>query len=192
MEPITDHLALPLQWLQPKGMSRSYELYSGENLVARLDFQSAWGSLALAVTSAQCWTFKRVGFFNTRVTVRLAGSTDTASREEAPDIAVYRPNWRGEGWIETAASRKVYWRPANFWASRFLISAEDGSPLINYQEGVEHPHFADWFKTQAGVTIEYPARGIPETPMLILLGWYLILLQEEDSGAAAASTAAVV
>ena len=189
MEPITDHLALPLQWLQPKGLSRSFEIYSSETLVGRLDFQSALGSLALGVTVEQRWTFKRVGFFNTRVTVRLAGPPDAPARQEAPDIAVYRPNWHGEGWIEIASGRKVYWRPANFWASRFIITAEDGSPLINYYEGVEHPHFADWFKTQAGVTIEYPARGMPETPMLILLGWYLILLQQDDTAAAASTTA---
>ncbi len=189
MEPIIDHLALPLQWLQPKGMSRSFELYSGETLVGRLDFQSAFGSLALGVTAEQSWSFKRVGFFNTRVTVRPATPPDAPARQDAPDLAVYRPNWRGEGWIEIASGCKVYWRPANFWASRFMFTAQDSSPLIHFHEGIEHPHFADWFKTQAGVTIEYPARGMPETPMLVLLGWYLIILQEEDSSAAATTVA---
>jgi len=70
-----------------------------------------------------------------------------------------------------------------------MITAQDSSPLIHFHEGVEHPHFADWFKTQAGVTIEYPARGMPETPMLILLGWYLILSQQDDTAAAATTTA---
>jgi len=188
MEPISEHLAFPLQWMQPKGTARSFELYSSDVLVGRLDFQSAWGSLALAVTSSQSWTFKRVGFFNTRVTVRLAGATPVSPGKEPQDIAIYRPNWRGEGWIENASGRRVYWRPANFWASRFIISAEDSSPLIFYQEGVEHPRFTDWFKTQAGVTIEYPARGMPETPMLVLLGWYLIVLQQEDASAVASTT----
>lgn len=190
MEPIADHLATALQWLQPKGMSRKYELYSGDLLVARLDFQSAWGSLALAATAGGVWTFKRMGFFNTRVTVRPAGGPSDPARPEQPDLAVYRPNWRGEGWIELTSGRKFFWKAANFWNSRFVITAEDGSPLILFKEGVAHPRLADWFKTQAGVSVESPAHDLPETPMLILLGWYLIVLQEEDSSASAAVVAA--
>jgi hypothetical protein len=190
MESIADHLATPLQWLHPKGMSRNYELYSGDLLVARLDFQSAFGSLALAVTAEGVWTFKRMGFFKTRITVRPAGDPSNPAPTEQPDLAVYHPNWRGEGWIELAAGRKFYWKAANFWSSRFVITAEDGSPLILFKEGVAHPRLADWFKTQAGVSVEYPARGLPESPMLILLGWYLIVLQEEDSSASAAVVAA--
>jgi len=182
MEPISDHLSYELQWLQPKGLNRSFELHSGVTLVARLDFQSAWGSLAIAATAAQSWSFKRVGFFKTRVTARIAGQPD--------DIAIFHPNWLGEGWIEIAGGRRYFWKSANFWASRFVISTEDGSPIITYQEGVEHPKFADWFKTQAGVRVEYPARGLPETPMLILLGWYLIVLHQEDSAAAGGAVAA--
>lgn len=181
MEPIFDHLAYELHWLQPKGLNRNFELYHDETLVARLDFQSAWGSLAIATSATESWSFKRVGFFKTRVTARLSGQPD--------DIAVFTPNWLGEGWIEIVGGRRYFWKSANFWASRFVINAEDGTTIISYKEGVEHPRFADWFKTQAGVYVEYPARGISETPLLILLGWYLIILQQED---AAATSGAVV
>ena len=182
MEPITEFLTYELHWLQPKGLSRNFELYHDETLVARLDFQSAWGSLAIASTASQSWTFKRVGFFKTRITARISG--------ESSDIAIFTPNWLGEGWIEMVGDRRYFWKSANFWASRFVINAEDGSTVITYKEGVEHPRFADWFKTQAGVFVEYPARGIPETPLLILLGWYLIILQQEDSAAAGGAVVA--
>jgi hypothetical protein len=55
------------------------------------------GSLANAGSADGDWTFKRSGFWNPRVTARVAGS-DT-------DIAVFRPRWMGGGTLELPDGR---------------------------------------------------------------------------------------
>jgi len=59
-------------------------LRAGDDLVATLRFQR--GSLADAEAEGHHWTFKRQGFWQPRVTVRLAGSD--------ADVAVFRSGRR--------------------------------------------------------------------------------------------------
>lgn len=95
LRPISAVLAGKLEWVQPKTMQRKYELRAADGLVATLEYKSAFGSLAVAASSDGIWTFKRVGFFNPRVTVRRQG--------EEQDLAVYRPRWTGnQGTIRLA------------------------------------------------------------------------------------------
>jgi len=47
-------------------------------------------------------------------------------------------------------------------------------------------------KANGAVEIQPGAAGLPDTPLLVLLGWYLILLHAEDANAAAGSSAAAV
>ena len=64
MEPIRNAHNLTLYWVQPKSMHRRFLLHSGEHEYASLEFQSAFGSLAIATTAEAAWSFKRMGFFN--------------------------------------------------------------------------------------------------------------------------------
>ena len=79
-----------LRWVQPHALQREFELRSGEHTAGTLAFRSAFGSLASATTDEGQWTFKRVGFWRSHVTVRAAGS-DT-------DLAVFRNDtWTAGG-----------------------------------------------------------------------------------------------
>ena len=82
-----------LKWVQPHALKMEYELRAGEMLAATLHFRSSFGSFATATSADGSWTFKRVGFWQTRVTVRTSG-TET-------DLAVFRNNtWSGGGTLE--------------------------------------------------------------------------------------------
>lgn len=169
-----------LYWIQPKGLGRHFELRAEDEIVATLGFETLCGSLARAQSADESWTFKRIGFFNPRVTVRKAG-------EEA-NLAVYTPRWTGrEGTLEFSNGRVYRWVQANFWATRYQISDEAGNPLISFRSGAGKSKLSDLFKTQARVEIDLRGRALPELPLLVLLGWYLIVLQQEDAAAAAAT-----
>jgi hypothetical protein len=59
------------------------------------------------------WTFKRQGFFNLRVSARVAGSEQ--------DVLIYRPNWTGvNGTMEHIDGREFNLR-ANLWGHRFTL-----------------------------------------------------------------------
>jgi hypothetical protein len=167
-----------LHWVQPKRMQRKFELCGGELIFATLEFQKIFGSLATAVASVGRWTFKRVGFFNPRVTVRREG--------EENDLAVYRPTWSGtHGAIDFGDGRLFHWKTANFWATRYTLVDGSGELLVTYHSGLKDARLGNLLKTQARVEIDPAAYDLAELPILVLLGWYLIILQQEDSAAVA-------
>ncbi len=168
------------QWVQPRASQNRFELRSGEDLYAGLEFPKWYGSLAIATSAEQRWTFKRVGFFNPRITVRSEGSES--------DLAIFRPKWTGnEGTAQLASGAAYTWKTANFWATEYAWQNAAGEALILYKQGIEASWLADLFKTQARVEIQPAAQGIPDLALLAILGWYLIVLkQQEDAGAAAA------
>ncbi len=164
-----------LLWVQPAARRREHELRAGDDVVATLGFQR--GSLADAEVEGHHWTFKRQGFWQPRVTVRVAGSD--------ADVAVFRPHWAGGGTLELADGRTADLRSANFWQSQWAWQQKD-QPLILFKGryGI--------VKAKGAVEIQPGSAGLPDTPLLVLLGWYLILLHAEDSNAAAGSSAAAV
>lgn len=180
MKSFFDAIELKPHWVQPKLSHRNFELRAGDLLFATLEFQSAWGSLATAICSDGNWSFKRVGFFNPRVTVRSAG--------QETDLAVYRPKWTGtEGELAFLSGQHFHWKAANFWATQYAFVMPDGSPILTFKPGVEEGHLSDFFKYQARVEIEPGVIRIPELPVLALLGWYLMILQQDDATAASAA-----
>lgn len=179
MEPIASKLDQELEWIQPKALQRYFELRAGEQVLASLEFATSFGSLATASSADGIWTFKRVGFFNPRITIRRAGEDD--------DLAVYRTGWTGaHGRLELNDGRTFAWHTANFWATQFYFSDSQGDPLVTFLSGIDEKKASDWFKIQARVRIDSGGERLAELPLLVLLGLYLIILHMEDAAAAAA------
>lgn len=184
MRPIAEVLALPLAFLQPRAIERSYELRAGGELVATLEFQSSFGSLAVAHAAAETFTFKRVGFFSPRATARREGSER--------DLAVYTPRWTGrDGELVLASGEPLHFGPANFWGTRFAFGDADGRTLTTFGPEPEVHRFSDLFRTQAVVRVDPAAAVRPDLALLVLFGWYLVILRHQDAaeGAAAVSAA---
>src|SRR5262249_7418034 len=96
-----------LEWIQPRATRRDFELKDGEATVARLSFRSLFGSYATAEVAEGSWTFKRVGFWQTYVSIRVAGSD--------AEIAGFRNStWKFGGTLELPDGRK-YRANTNAW-----------------------------------------------------------------------------
>jgi hypothetical protein len=177
MKTLATHSGDALHWLQPKALARRYELRSGDDVYAALEFRSSMGTLAVAESAEGTWTFKRVGFLHPRVTVRLDGSEQ--------DVAAYRPRFFGGGSIEIGSGKTFQWRSANFWSTKWGITDAADAPVMEFSQGVRGKALSDLFKTQ--VTVEIHWHGTPGIPLVALaaLGMYLLLLQEEEASTAA-------
>lgn len=170
MKNIADFAGRPLAWAQPHALKMQYELRSGPAVVATLEFRSSLGSLATGRSADGCWTFKRVGFFQTRATVRAEGA--------GADLAVFRNNtWSQGGTLELPDGRQ-YLATTNFWQSGFDLSDEAGNVLIEHKV-----HGLLRLSVETG--IPRAAVRVPELPWMVMLGCYLIVMMRSDSSSTA-------
>jgi hypothetical protein len=177
MKRIAERTDQELKWVQPSTFKMAYELRSGEEVVAALRFRSAFGSLATAESLDGCWTFKRVGFFQTRATIRLCGTEQ--------ELAVFRNNtWSSGGTLEFPGGSKLQ-ATTNIWQTNLEFRGEDGELLVRFKSG-------GLIHLSAQVVIPAQAAGRPELPLLVLFGWYLTVMMHQDSAATTAATTAAI
>jgi hypothetical protein len=160
-----------LHWIQPRVLDRDWELRCGDDVAATLVFRSAFGSFATAASAEGVWTFKRVGFWQLRATVRAAGG--------AEDLAVFEHNtWSGGGTLTLAGGRPIH-VTTNIWQSKIEFLTDDDAVLFRYlTEG--------FLRRESQLEVMPPLLRMPEMPWLILFGWYLVVMMHQDSAATAA------
>ena len=159
-----------LKWFQPHALKMEYELHDSGELAATLRFRSSLGSLATAECADGCWTFKRVGFWHTKATIRVCGAEQ--------DIAVFRNNtWANGGTLELADGHR-YPANTNFWMTEYEFTAEAGESLVKYRRigGLLH--------LSSIVEIQRAAAPLKELPWLVAFGWYLTVMMHMDAAAA--------
>ena len=174
-----------LFWEQPKAFQSRFLLIAGDDIYGELDFSSGFSTSAQAVSIEDRWIYKRVGLLSTRVIIRRAGSES--------DLAVYSPRWSGTaGEIRFTTGEQYQWRVDNFWASKYVLSGDDGLVMITYLSGSRDRKLSNIFKQQAQVVIASEAWQLSYLPILISLGWYLVILHIEDSSAVAVTASTAV
>jgi hypothetical protein len=164
------------EWRQPEAFRRFHELMACGKTVASLRFEKGCGTLATATYGDARWTFKRTGFWSPRVTVRQAGSET--------DLAIFTPRWTGGGQLAFAAGRQFQLKSLSFWGGEWVFETADGSEAVS----VRGPR--GLMKHSGEASLGLSARSLPETPILLLLIWYLRLLMLEDAAATAGASVA--
>jgi hypothetical protein len=172
---IAECVGVGLEWVQPKAPKHAWELRAGKEVVATLRFRSALGSFATAESGDGCWTFKRVGFWQTRVTVRACDGDR--------DLAHFRNDtWSGGGTLELADGRR-FRATTNLWQTDYRFVGDLGQPLVRFA-------LSGALRLRAEVTLSAEGAHRPALPLLVLLGWYLAVMMHQDAGAAAAAASA--
>lgn len=167
--PLHDLIGVDLEWTRPHILSPEYELSHENDFIGALKFRSSFGSFATATVDTGCWTFKRMGFLKTRVTVKPC---DTER-----ELGVFHNNtWKGGGTLELPGGRSLL-ANTNFWHSKYQFTREE-QPLITYR-------IRQRLTLTGQMQILDAAREIPELPWLAMLGWYLAVMMHRDDSAAA-------
>jgi hypothetical protein len=160
-----------LEWVQPRALKMYYELQSDNELIATLGFRSLLGSFATAESADGCWTFKRIGFLQTRATIRACGSD--------VDIATFKNNtWSGGGTLTLAGGRE-FLVTTNVWQTRLEIQSAAGKVLV-------HLKTSGFWQNSASVDVNPIGLQTPELPWMALFAWYVIVMMQMDAGSVAA------
>lgn len=164
-----------LTWVRPKRLTQEYTLLRDRTTLATLRFGKRMGSLASAEWGNSRWTFKRVGLFRPRVTVRVQGSEK--------DIAVFELGWSWTGTLRFSPGPSYRWTSVSFWSQEWAFLREDGSAAVRFWQRA--------LGRKGRVKIESDSERLADLPVLVLLGWYLLVLiaREEDASAAATVSA---
>src|SRR6185295_14037183 len=118
------------------------------------------------------WTFKRSGFLRPRVSVRTPG--------QESEVAVFLPDWHGDGALDFVGGRRFSFVHTNFWHSQWAWKSAAGETLVQLKPRLTLLHSA------ADVVLGAAAGPLAETPLLVLLAWYLMQLMASDAAVAAA------
>jgi hypothetical protein len=171
MHKISEVIQQGLTWVQPSMTRRRFELRAGDDLVGTLNFPKLFGTLAEAESGDGAWTFKRIGFWQQKATVRV--------RDAETDLAVFTNNtWTGGGTLAFAHGSR-FKATTNFWRSNYQFQTETEQSLVRFaSRGV--------FRQSAEVEAMPEALRLPELPLLVLFGWYLVVMLHADAAAAAA------
>lgn len=165
-----------LAWEQPKRSRRQFELRAGDTTLATLRWEKALRSQAIAETAdGASWSFERKGW-GTSVLVSVGGE----------DMLFKRSGWGGKGHLTLPNSRTWEWKHQNFWGTTWSWVSASGETLMILKQ------HSGLFKTNGQVEIMPGAAMLPETPLLVLLGWYLMVIMADDAATSAAVTAAVI
>lgn len=161
-----------LRWSQSSALKlkEESELRAGADLGGTLKLRSMLGTLATAESADGCWTFKRVGFFQNRATIRARGSER--------DVAVFKNNtWTAGGTLEFPDG-PTFRATTNFWLTSLEFRTDTDEPLVRLKYG-------GFFRRSADVEISSQARAVVQLPLLVLFGWYLLVMLDRDAGAVA-------
>jgi len=169
MRRIEDAAGQELSWHRDGMIKREFTLQAGDEPVATLQWQKAFGSLARYATGDGSWTLKRGGFWHPHVTVRTEGSD--------ADIATFEAHMGGGGTLIAPDGSRLDWKSANFWHSQWTWQDPAGAPLIHYRS-------REGLKLEGHVTIEAAAAVRADLSLLVGLGWYLLVLLTQDRNTA--------
>ena len=162
MPPIGDVSTRELTWTRAGALQGTYELRAGAELVATARGLQWWGARAVVEAGDSCWTFRRVGFWHPRVTVRVVGSET--------DLATFTARGMGRGMLDPSPTRR-FQRVATIFSPtnpiQWTWQQTDGTPLV-----LIRPY--GLMKIRGKVEITPAAATLPELDLLVTLGWYLL------------------
>jgi hypothetical protein len=164
MKAITHASTGSLTWAQVS--AKHHELRSPDDVIATLEFRSVFGTLGTAKSADGCFTFKRIGFWQSHASIRAC--------ESDAELAVFRNNtWASGGTLEFADGRK-YKATTNFWMTRLEFTSDTDENLVRF-------HYGGVFRKKADVEISDAARRDPHTHLLVTFGWYLAIMLSRDA-----------
>jgi hypothetical protein len=154
---------------------RLYEIHGGGELLATLSFDGAFGGGATGVVAGESWTFKRTGFFTTRVALRKATS-------EFDDGVFQNRKWSHGGTL-TFPDGRTFSATTDRWGRDLQFVAESGETVMSFRSRGKLTFAVD-------IEVMQPSADVS---LFLLLGCYIVaMMSEESASTAAAATVATM
>lgn len=149
-----------------------YECRAGGRPLARLRWRSVCGSLAVGECAEGRWSFKRMGFFRPRITVRGEGAET--------DLGVLQTTGRTTQ-LRLADGAVFTWSRVRPRHRRYAFVDASGGTVVEFA-------CAGWSSASAAVITGATATPPGTLALLVLTGWYRLVLEQMDEDTAMTAT----
>ncbi|MBI5867282.1 MAG: hypothetical protein HZB43_03180 [candidate division Zixibacteria bacterium] len=158
----------PLTWVQPKAFRREFELQAADEPVARIQWETAFGSLVSVQTSEGRWLIKRFGLFWRQGSISREG--------DAGELATFTFGWFGRARLDTQRADHYFWARSGFWLPTWTFTNSSGFPVARFRLS------GFFLKSKGEIEVcESAQLHQPDLPLLLLIGWYLVLVIQRRS-----------
>jgi len=153
-------------WANPDSERQVFVLRARGEEIGWLQFESGLGVRSTAELEGQRWTFERTGVFHACVTIRIE-SSDASLAEFTPFLT------GGGGVVSFTAGTQYCWNRARIWSTNWCFRCKEHKSTVCVSQE------AGSLTGGGKVVICSDAAHLPETPVLVLLAWYLRVLAFE-------------
>jgi hypothetical protein len=153
-----------LVWEYPEREGQPFLLLDAGVEIGRLAFHEE-PAASIGEIRGQKWTFRYSARLHPRVTVYRGDSQEL--------VAEYVPCLTGGGMVSFDSGVRYRWRKASVWGDNFCFRhlEQKSSVCLSQETGS---------LTQGGkVSVCCGSAGLPETPVLLLLAWFLRIMDFE-------------
>jgi hypothetical protein len=161
-----DRLGTRFEWRRPDAGRRCYYLSGDGEVIASVRFEKSSGTLASLEFGGRVWTCKRTGFWSPRVCVRESST--------GADLAVFKPWDHSGGEAVFSTGNRFVLRRVDFWGGEWAFETTAGAEVVRVQ-GPQDPS-----SSSGEVYLGLSGSRLAETPVLVVLVWYLRLLMQDE------------
>jgi hypothetical protein len=157
-----------LRWLRSSAEPAEFTLSAGDHSVAVLRWAKGGGSMASAETTDRRWTFQRVGFLTTHLTLRADGSTVDAARIRI-HVGLHKDEYYHQ--IEFTGGAKYRFHRTGVQVPAWQVTSETATELVHIEPVREERKLLG-----AAVLVSPEGRASPDLAALLAFTWYFIAL----------------
>lgn len=168
MTTTTESTTREMTWRYPERDGQPYVLREGGADAGWLEFHDQPGARSTGEFNGRRIEFEYTAELHPRVLVRHDGSQDL--------VAEYVPNLAGGGVVSFASGARYRWRRSNVFGAKWCFCQQENKRSVCVSQ--ESGPLAHGGKT----TLCCGAAGLPETPVLLLLAWFLRIMEFEMLG----------
>lgn len=163
---LADLSSKDLRWVESQGTEWKYILRADGAEAGSLTFDPDLEDRAVGEIGGQRWTF-------VRHEDSPACYIEVHTEGQDEPVATLRPRWGGSGSVHFRSGAQYCWNTVHFWSARWCFRREDGhgSACVTGDPPA---------REGSAVKISADAASLPETPVLVLLGWFVEVMVHEQ------------
>ena len=150
-----------LMWVDSGGGNWAYDLRAGGERIGYMHFETESGSRATGELDGRRLIFESHDRTPPYVVILEEGCQEP--------LATFTQRWTGGGLVRFKSGARYCWNTSHIWSTTYCFRREGQKASVCVSQ--EAPS-----RKGSRVTVCCDAAGLPETPVLVLLGWFLEIL----------------